>query len=727
MHRTLRNGYNKLSGATGPNKLIQNMKPKFFHQTSQHETGKLKENVSPKGEFRSKSQKCSPLGVDKGSDKSAQKRLNHIKYLQSKSKIERVHTVGHVLANNDNSKLSENSRKGKEIDNERKKEKAALKIQAFWRMRCVRSQYRISYAAILLIQKMWRHHSNALFRAKNNSPHTSREGSKTEDFDITRVNCIPAEMSACQLLYRDDISPVQEDELLTELVKLFEWDTESSRRDSCHGFQFPQLEENNMDEVCTPKMKLNWQFSGTTCTEGTPLIIKEALPSPFMEKEIINELAKLFPRRLHLTPHKDMTPESSVCFQDALGAITAKGMDVSHGEDGSSRISIMDCSRGDEHLYGGKMMSILDLHVESNHLSSVITESCCPEVWGGNEEEELNPNATALFRDKSPDWHVESENIGNAVTGSYSEICNGNKEEELSPIVAISLQYQSPEWHVESDKRSSVTGSISEVSCDNEEENLSQIANPSLQDRSPEWHVEPEQTISVFKSSAFSSGDPSVDEEDLSQIAIPLLQDQSPVVKSKASRKRIHPNPCTRKVEKALISSLSSWQESKLDTSMDKVSSEGHQGLNVSSVSSVCSMRHSLKLQYIRSPQSEKGRSTKPLDDLNSHFVLETDDRDSTIYAKAIFQCMSISIDDAPWLSCEKSLRTISEERESERPLVPMRQLNPSSLQHLCMLWEKHNISLLTRSLKYKSLQTMNGRIHSVSSSHYKEILSRFD
>ena len=129
MHRTLRNGYNKLSGATGPNKLMQNMKPKFFHQTSQHETVKLKENVSPKGEFRSKLQKCSPLGADKESDKSAQKKPNHIKYLHSKSKIERVPTVGHVLANNENSNLSENSRKRKEVDENRKKEEAALLIR----------------------------------------------------------------------------------------------------------------------------------------------------------------------------------------------------------------------------------------------------------------------------------------------------------------------------------------------------------------------------------------------------------------------------------------------------------------------------------------------------------------------------------------------------------------------------------------------------------------------
>ena len=45
------------------------------------------------------------------------------------SKIERVSTVGHVLASNENSNLSENSRKRKEVDENRKKEEAALLIR----------------------------------------------------------------------------------------------------------------------------------------------------------------------------------------------------------------------------------------------------------------------------------------------------------------------------------------------------------------------------------------------------------------------------------------------------------------------------------------------------------------------------------------------------------------------------------------------------------------------
>ncbi|MCO5573596.1 hypothetical protein L7F22_027368 [Adiantum nelumboides] len=119
--------------------------------------------------------------------------------------------------------------------------------------------------------------------------------------------------SPCELLYRADILPNQEDELLTELVSLLNLDTPSPSAKSCHSFRFPKsLDE--LTDACTPKMKADVRnfsaevpsvsaekrteeshCSSLMCVESTPLAIKQALLSPLLEKEIMAELAKLFP------------------------------------------------------------------------------------------------------------------------------------------------------------------------------------------------------------------------------------------------------------------------------------------------------------------------------------------------------------------------------------------------------------------------------------------------
>ncbi|MCO5608326.1 hypothetical protein L7F22_062532 [Adiantum nelumboides] len=570
--------------------LMQTLRPKLFRRALA--TGEKK--VAPNG--ANGGARPGSEGKEAAICKNASSKRNRkITHCQSTHGIN-PNTLGHAFS----SSFCQLSR-------ERRIERAAILVQALWRMRSARDKFKRLRSAALLIQQRWRKYS--LDFSRDQTIHSS----EAKDLDcarflspITTPLCVEKEGrhvgsrgSPCELLYRADISPNQEDELLTELVSLLNLDTPSPSAKSCHSFRFPKsLDE--LTDACTPKMKADVRnFSAEVpsvsaekrteeshcpsimCVESTPLAIKQALLSPLLEKEIMAELAKLFP--LYKETFQEGAPSPALSLTRSDQSVKSEDTKVSmpqeqRGKDGSIIRRLMFNAAG----------------VQADDNAAVTSVS-------GLERQMLN-----------------------------------------------SYEY----------------------------------------------------------------------EEGLNDINIPILVDQSPVVTSRRGVR--HRNPLNKKVERALVSSLSNWQysvygEGETEEALrDELSSViGTESLSskvffsfsnpkFSSIQAQPSDQPDQQTRLMETVTDRKSSKKVPVPiDLHSDCLLETCDiRNSTIYAKAIFHCSKFSLNDqGSHTECDAA------RCRNSGDLANSSITRGASLQHLCALWNVHNIDLLTRSLKFKGLQ----------------------
>lgn len=611
--------------------LMQTLKPKMFRRALP-----AKEKKSAASFFSGVVKSNSRHSLEDTDCSSTNKRLRQTSYFHSNTRFEHG-SLGHAF-NMDFCHMSQADRM----------EKAAINVQAIWRMRCVRGKYVRMRSAAVLIQKKWRKHHFLVLCKQRIYLRETQELNSATNFRL-EASSTPTGVekqggnerpigSPCELLYRTDISPNQEDELLSELVSLLNLDMQTPI-EACHSFRFPRSSEEN-SEACTPKMKteMRLHFAGSSTpsaereaqepsygalsyVENTNLLIKQALLSPLMEKEIIAELVKLFP---------------------------------------PCKIKCLD-------------------NVSSASNSLVSTEGVSAELSRSMENE---PNVL----------HEQSEKDGIIRRLKFNSA--GEKENSGNDEIAI----------------------VIDVGCS---EGCGEACNP-------QWSLlsSSEDICRGTSSSSFSSKAEG-DDEELKHIDIPLLVDQSPVLTSK--RRVRSQNPCNRKVEKALVSSLSEWRYSvsfeeesqdqealreglKSDLTVDSPSSFNHKEVSTSKESILCSPAKSSQQARLTdiSPDAYDSTAVQVSDNYHPDFLLETSDvKTSTVYAKAIFRCLNFSLDEYEdgGAICEKSQ---TESRKMDSRISTLSQTRLASLQHLFMLWDIHNVDLLTRSLKFKALQAAN-------------------
>ncbi|KAI5068424.1 hypothetical protein GOP47_0016769 [Adiantum capillus-veneris] len=585
--------------------LIQTLRPKLFRRALTTEEKKAAVNGTNGG-----ARPGSAGGEATSCKKALNKRIRRTTHCQSNHSLN-PNSLGHAF-NLSFCQLSHAERIMR----------AAILVQAQWRMRRDRKKFERMRNAAVLIQQGWRK------RHCDCSCGQTIRSREDEDLDCASFNspkttplCMEKQAghvgpsgSPCELLYRSDISPNQEDELLTELVSLLNLDTESPSVVSCHSFRFPKsLDE--LTDACTPKMKADLRnFSmevpsisaeqrteephcPSLMCETTPRVIKQVHLSPLMENEIMAELAKLCP------PSKEASQEIA---PSASLSLTRSDQSFKPND---TKVNIAQEQLGKD----------------------------------GGIIRRLTFNSTGV------------ERVDNAVVTN-----DGGLERQ-------SAQYS--------------MSSSSEVSINSQDY-----------------------------------------EDQLKEINIPLLVDQSPILTSK--RRARHWNPLNRKIERALVSSLSNWQysvssdEEKEDNKAlrDEPSSVNCRDSSTSKeifLPSLSSIRvepseHTSLMEVVSGRKScEK---TLVPDDFHTDCLLETRDvKNSTIYAKAIFCCADFSLNDhEQGVLLEMSHPECDAARCRNLDGILVNSTRAASLQHLCRLWDVHNIDLLTRALKFKGLQTAN-------------------
>ncbi|KAH7444332.1 hypothetical protein KP509_02G074000 [Ceratopteris richardii] len=588
--------------------LIQTFRPKVFRRTLPMEDKKSSKSVPEPGFPLTQTKPCSM--VNEGSNANRRTGTNKSIHQTGFCRLKRdskSSTFRHAF----NMEVCQFSRAERENN-------AATFVQAIWRMHRAQKYYMQLRDAAILIQKSWRKHCHdrsvcQQWMNVKELIHSSSDSSEGIPSVIeTQETQLNSGRSHYKLLYNTDISPKQEDALLTELVSLLNLGS-LSPSESCCSFRFPQSFEETT-EACTPKMKpdlldhLSCSLKRIHSSSGkgeedsyypSPLkdenvpFTMEASISPLMEKEIMTELAKL------------SSPSEEYFQEDSYSAV--------------------HCLADNDLL-----LEPIESQMSCNFVKDGIIRKLTYSTTEGRED----------------------------------TMSSKNKDCEQDDVLDRQVEVCIPDYSI----------------CGSTQHKKRDIA----------------------------------EEEYLDDISIPLLVDQSPVLISK--RRVKYQNPCSRKINKALVCSLSEWQHASGDRCKaledqqvdpcimvqfhlgDTESAASKEFTSVRKASNVIEIPSEDQRLIERIVEGNSCWDSFFLDDSNTGQLLETRDvKNSMIYGKAVFQCLSTREEYKQDILLDKYVMQIDASATSNNT-------NLDSLQRLCILWDKLNIDLLVRSLKFQDL-----------------------